>query len=249
MGKKKQIVDVYHRIRVKLYPNNLPYKDGAYVARTANESVLSVKQVCSEMVRRGGFTGNYSDLVNHIDQFFREVAYQLCDGFAVNAGYFSIHPNIQGTFNSVNEKHNREKNPIDFRFRALAPLKDLVESIHVEIEGLADPNARIDAFIDMDGDSKNTFTPGNLFSITGSKIKIAGDSPDCGVFFVSENDALKAVKVTRIAENSATKITGIIPDDVDSVNRIEVRTQFTGSTKTFLREPRVIRSDFALTVA
>jgi hypothetical protein len=32
----------FHRIRVKLYPHYLPRIEGAYIARTANESSLSM---------------------------------------------------------------------------------------------------------------------------------------------------------------------------------------------------------------
>ncbi|MDR2393467.1 MAG: hypothetical protein LBD93_04845 [Treponema sp.] len=43
---------------------------------------------------RGGFTCSYDDLVERVRQFLDEAAYQLYDGFAVKAGYFSLHPNV-----------------------------------------------------------------------------------------------------------------------------------------------------------
>jgi hypothetical protein len=88
--------EVLHRIRVKLYPNYLPGIQGAYIARTSNEASLTVEQVCAALKNRGGFTGSYDDLVDHVRQYFDEAAYQLCDGFAVNTGYYSIHPNVGG---------------------------------------------------------------------------------------------------------------------------------------------------------
>jgi hypothetical protein len=86
--------EVLHRIREKLYPNYLPTLEGAYIARTDNEAFLSIEEVCAALKNRGGFTGSYDDLVEHVRQFFDEAAYQLCDGFTVNAGYFSVHPNV-----------------------------------------------------------------------------------------------------------------------------------------------------------
>ena len=77
------INEVMHKIRVKLYPNYLPQVEGKYIARTANEAVLSVEQVCAALKNRGGFTGNYEELVECVRKFFNEAAYQLCDGFAV----------------------------------------------------------------------------------------------------------------------------------------------------------------------
>ncbi|MDR1218258.1 MAG: hypothetical protein LBK73_01460 [Treponema sp.] len=88
--------EVLRRIRVKLYPNYLSTVEGAYIARTSNEASLSVEEVCAAIKNRGGFTGSYGDLVECVRQFFDEAAYQLCDGFAVNAGYFSITPTWAG---------------------------------------------------------------------------------------------------------------------------------------------------------
>ena len=93
--------EVLHRVRVKLYPNYLQGVEGAYIARTDDEASLSIEDVCAAMKNRGGFTGNYDDLVDHVKQFFDETAYQLCDGFAVNTGYYSLHPKIGGTFDAV----------------------------------------------------------------------------------------------------------------------------------------------------
>jgi hypothetical protein len=88
------IQGVMHRIRIKLYPNYLPSVEGTYIARTDSEASLSVEQVCAALKNRGGFTGNYDDLVVYVKAFFDEAAYQLCDGYAVNTGYYSVHPNM-----------------------------------------------------------------------------------------------------------------------------------------------------------
>ena len=86
------VTEVLHRIRVKLYHNYLPNIEGAYIARTDSEASLTVEQVCAALKNRGGFSGDYEDLVENVKQFFDEAAYQLCDGFSVNTGYYSVHP-------------------------------------------------------------------------------------------------------------------------------------------------------------
>jgi len=199
------------------------------------------------MKNRGGFLGSYENLIENIKQFFDECAYQLCDGFALNLGYYSVHPCIGGTFNSEKDAYDPKQNPISFRFRTRLPLRNLVKYIAVDITGVADGNAFIDEFIDRDEDSVNgIFAPGNMFCINGNKIKLAGNDPGCGVFFVPADDPSKAVKVTRIGENSASTVTGIAPDTHCRYNRIEIRTQYTGSAVTFLKAPRSIVSEFVL---
>ena len=74
----KKVKDVWHHIRVKLYPNYLKNVEGAYIARTNNDASLSIEQVCAALKNRGGFTGNYEDLVDYVRKYYDEAAYQLC---------------------------------------------------------------------------------------------------------------------------------------------------------------------------
>jgi hypothetical protein len=240
--------EVLHRIRVKLYPNYLPGVEGQYIARTINEASLSIEQVCAALKNRGGFTGNYEDLIEYIRQFFDEAAYQLCDGFAVNMKYFSVHPNVGGIFNSDREAHDHKKHPISFRFRSGSALRRLVHNIQVEIEGLADSTGWIDEFLDVEaGEVNSIFIPGDQFVIQGHKIKVAGDDPGVGVFFVPVEAPSKAVKVAHLSENTSSKIIGVAPPSTGfNLNRIEIRTQFAGSGNTILKAPRIITGDFVL---
>jgi hypothetical protein len=245
---KNEIDEVLHRIRAKLYPNHFPNAEGAYIARTDSEATLDVRQVCTTAISRGGEEYDLDDFIEYVNRFNEEAMYQLCDGYAVNNGYYSIHPNIGGTFNSERDLHDHQKHPITFRFRVLAKMRRLVQFIKVEIEGIADVNGYIDEFHDFEADSSNAaFVPGNQFAIHGHKIKVAGDDPDLGVYLVPVEDPSKKVKITRIAENSPSKITGVLPDSTGySHNRIEIRTQFSGATNAPLKTPRVITSAFTL---
>jgi hypothetical protein len=96
------------------------------------------------------------------------------------------------------------------------------------------------------------FEPGNQFVITGDKIKIAGDDPSCGLYFVPVGGAPiigghpAPIKLTRIVENTSNKIIGVIPETDWAFIKVEIRTQYTGSTSVFLKEPRVLTSDFTI---
>ena len=238
---------ILHKIRVRLYPNFLQNVQGAYIARTFNEKSLSIEDVCTALKTRGGFTGNYDELVEHVRQYYEEVAYQLCDGYAVNNGYYAIHPNIGGTFDSVNEGHDHGRHPISFRFGIRSRLKSLLRNIEVTMEGLADTSGYIDTFRDFEEDSVNSlFAPGNQLAIHGHKIKILGEDPSNGLYFVPEGDPSKAVKAARIAENSGSNITGIIPELGPGAYRLEIRTQYSGSSTILAKTPRAVRSVFTL---
>ncbi|MDR0644992.1 MAG: DUF4469 domain-containing protein [Treponema sp.] len=250
MAAINSVSEKLHRIRVKLYPNYLPHVESAYIARTDNEASLSVEEVCAALKNRGGFTGNYNDLVDYVRQFFDESVYQLCDGFAVDTGYYSIHPNVGGTFDKVTEGHDTHKHPITFRFRTRAALRALVEHIEVEVEGLADVNGYIDEFVDVSTGAVNeALTPGGQFSITGHKLKVLGEDPEVGIYFVSESEQDVRVKVGgHLAENLTSKLIGVLPALGAGTWKVEIKTQYSGSSNTTLKKPRVIESPFVLTV-
>ncbi|MDR3333768.1 MAG: DUF4469 domain-containing protein [Treponema sp.] len=242
--------EVLHRIRVHLYPNYLPGVQGAYIARTDNEASLGIEEVCAALKNRGGFTGNYDDLVEHVRQFFDETAYQLCDGFAVNTGYYSVHPNIGGTFDKVHEGHDEAKHPVTFRFRTRSPLRALAEHIVIDVEGLADVTGYVDEFVDVSTEAVNeSATPGGQFSLSGHKIKVAGTDSKVGVYFVPESDPAAKVKVTEhLAENTAARVIGIIPGLPAGKYKAAIVTQWTTGAA-LLKEPRTIESPWTLTVA
>ena len=241
---------ILHRIRIKLYPNYLPKVEGSYIARTNNEKTLTIEDVCTAMKTRGGFTGSYETLLENVRQYYDEVAYQLCDGYAVSNGYYNVYPNIGGTFNSVNEVHDHKKHPISFRFGTRRKLRKLIENIAVEVDGIADNAGYIDSFTDFEEESVNSlFLPGNQFAIHGHKIKLDGNDPEVGLYFVPVDDPSKAVKVTRLAENSPSRITGIAPNTEPAYNRIEIRTQYSGSADKTLKKPRIIKSAFIIEAA
>jgi len=246
----KNSKEAMHHIRVKLYPSYLSHKKGTYIAKTNNEEVLDIEKICSAIISRGEFTGKSETLADYVKLFLNETVNQLCGGFAVSTGFYTIYPSIGGTFDSVNDSRNKKKNPVGFKFRVLAPLRKLTESIEIDVTEVAEVNAYIDEYLDCDENQVNSvLIPGNLFTILGNKIKITGDNPECGVYFVPVDDPGGAIKATRIAENNNIRITGIVPAGVNANCRVEIRTQFNGSAITLQRAPYIIKSDFILEAA
>jgi hypothetical protein len=248
--KQREENEVLHHIRVRLYPNNLPQVEGEYVAKTDSEATLNISQICTALKNRAGYNCDHKEMVEHVTKFLDEAVYQLCDGFRINLGYFSAYPNIGGTFATEHDSCDSEKNPLSFRFRTGKHLENLIKHIAVDVDGAGKNPAFIKQFIDRDADSVNAlYTPGHLFTIVGKKIKIAGDSKECGVYFVPVDDPSKAVKVERLAENRSSVIVGVIPETDNQRARIEVRTQYYGSGAVLLKTPRIITSNFIVGTA
>ncbi|MDR0472768.1 MAG: DUF4469 domain-containing protein [Treponema sp.] len=238
--------DVLHRIRIKLHKSNLPQAEGACYPRTDSEAELSIEDVSASAVNRGGVTCSSSDFSRHAHEFFDELAYLLCDGFAVNTGYFSIYPVVKKLFKNEHEAYDSKNHLVSFRFRIRPPLRRLAKHIGIEVEGPLYASGRIERFTDESGAAGKTLTPGSFFSLAGFKIKVTGDTPDCGVWFVSKADPSLRYKAGRkLFVNTSRKVAGIAPALPAGEYGVEVVTKYTvGGID--LKEPKTIKSGFTL---
>jgi len=215
--------------------------------RGTNLPTISLDQTCASIIDRRAFEGTYDTLLTAAKAVIEEIIRQLMDGFTVNLGLFSLYFNVGGTFKTEHETPDHKNHPLTLRIRVHSSFAKLLGGVHVEVEGFADNTGCIDLYIDEEvGDEHHIYVPGNMFILYGQKIKIFGDDPSVGVYFVPVDPTGTAVKVTRIIENTPTKIVGIAPQTNFLHNRIEVRTQFVGSGNTSLKSPRTITSPFTL---
>ncbi|MDR1094924.1 MAG: DUF4469 domain-containing protein [Spirochaetaceae bacterium] len=263
-----KVTKVLHKVRIKLYPCQLPGKKELYIARIDNEAVLSIEEVCAALIERGVFTGDYATLVRDVKLFLDEVARQLCDGFGVSTRYFSLHPVVAGYFRGITEALDRKAHPVSFRFHVLPLLRALADLITIEAS-YAKTDGYIDTFTDFESQpanqdndknnnndnnndnktpARNTLTPGGLFMASGHKVKISGNNPKNGVWFIPVTDPGRRVKAEGgFAENQINKIIGKIPDLAPGAYTLEIVTQFSGGGK-LLQEPRTIIFPEELTV-
>ena len=242
-------MEVLHRIKAYLYENLLT-KDNPndFIARTASERSLNVQQICDAAVSRGGADVSAAAMEHAVALFLKEMAYQLCDGFSVNTGYFTASTQIRGVFDSPVETFNPDKHNILFQFNQGERLRAEIQNIEVEILGLADSASAILQVTDIkSGSIDDLLTPGRNLRIIGNRIRLAGDNPANGIFFVdADTGARKAVEPVDIVMNNPSMLMVVIPDLVPGKYKLELVTQFTAGTP--LKEPRTIVFEKGLTV-
>jgi hypothetical protein len=179
------------------------------------------------------------------------MAYRLCDGFAINAGWFTAQPVIRGTFYSPSERFDAERHSIAFDFHQGALLRKELGAVEVQILGVADAGAFIAQAVDIKTGSVNDhLTPNRNLRILGNKLKIAGENEDVGVYFVPQ-DGGERVKVdpSDVVKNDPSEVMVHTPALPAGTYTVEVVTQFTGSGGKALKEPRKAVFDRVLTVA
>ena len=244
----KDTKPVMHKIRAYLHDNPLTDDPNDFSARVNSERSLSVREICESATARGGADVPAASMAHATELFFKEMAYQLCDGYSVNTGYFTATPLIKGVFNDPKEQFNSEKHSILFQFNQGETLRKELPTIEVEIMGVADSGASIMQVTDMKTGSVNELlTPNRNLKINGNKLKIAGDNPNVGVYFVNQSTQVRMrVIPTDIVINNPSEVMIVIPTLPKAAYRVEIVTQY--AVGSILKEPRTALFDKVLTV-
>jgi hypothetical protein len=238
-----------HSIKALLYDNQLTEDPNDFIARVNSEKSLSIDDICESAVSRGGADISAPAMEHAVNLFLKEMGYRLCDGFSINTGWFTASVHIRGTFESPTERFNPEKHHILFEFHQGTQLRRELELVSVEILGVADVGAVIAEVVDVKSGSVNdVITPGRNLKISGHKIKVVGDKPDIGVYFVSANSGTRIkVDSTDIAVNNPSEVMIITPALGADRYYLEITTQYVRG-KTLLNLPRTARFDKILEV-
>ncbi|MDR2205126.1 MAG: DUF4469 domain-containing protein [Flavobacteriaceae bacterium] len=240
-----------HTIKCYLYDNVLTEDPNDFIARVASERSLSVKDVCTSAATRGGADVSAAAMEHAVNLWLKEMAYNLCDGFSVNTGYFVANAHIRGVFGSPEETFDKTKHTLSFDFVQGSQLRRELGSVMVEILGIADASLSIAQVIDVKTGSVNDLlTPNRNLRIAGSKLKIAGENTDCGIYFINQTTGERTkVDATEIVTNNPSELIIIIPELAAGTYKVEVTTQFGGNSKQLLKDPRTATFDKILTVA
>ncbi|MHB9295603.1 hypothetical protein PilKf_01350 [Pillotina sp. SPG140] len=96
------------------------------------------------------------------------------------------------------------------------------------------------------GSVNGTLTPGRDLKITGVKIKIAGDDPDVGLYFVPASGTPVKADPSDFVINNPSEVIALIPALTPGVWQVRIVTQYSGSKD--LKTPRTVTFDKELTV-
>ena len=239
---------ILHRVKAYLYDNPLTEKADDYTARVSAERSLDISQICESAVARGGADISSSAMQHGVSTFLKEMAYQLCDGYSVNTGYFTATPLIKGVFSSPQETFDPEKHTLLFQFNQGDTLRSDLSSVEIEIMGVADTMLSVLQVTDVKTGSVNDLlTPNRNLKINGYKVRVTGEHADNGVYFVNQTSG-ESTKMdpTDIVTNNPSELIIVIPALVAGTYNLQITTQFSASTP--LKEPRTVIFDKVLTV-
>ncbi|HLP05932.1 MAG TPA: DNA-binding domain-containing protein [Paludibacter sp.] len=243
------MANILHHIKAILFPNWLTEDPNDFAARVVTERSLNVSEICSSAVNRGGAATTPEAMEHNVNLFLKEMAYQLCDGYSVNTGYFTAGTLIKGVFHSPDETFDPARHSVIFQFNQGETLRKELANVTVDITGVGDSSIAVAQVTDVKTGSVNDLlTPNRNLKIKGYKLKLAGDNPAVGVHFVNQATS-ERIKVAEdeIVTNNPSELVIITPMLVAGTYALEVTSQFSGNV-TPLKEPRTSTLDKVLTV-
>jgi len=238
-----------HRIKAYLYENVFT-KDNLsdFMAKPVSERTVSVSQICQSAVSRGRADISASVMEHASELFLEEMAYLLCEGYSVNTEYFTASAGIHGVFGSASETFSKDRHNVIFIFHQGEKLRVAIQDIEVDILGLATPASAILQVTDVKSGSVNDLlTPGRNLSIVGTQIKIMGNDPERGIYFIDTVAQTKTmVPAFDIVSNNPYELIVVIPSLPAGKYHLEVITR--DGEDTLLKKSRTVTFDHILTV-
>ncbi|MDR1225598.1 MAG: DUF4469 domain-containing protein, partial [Prevotellaceae bacterium] len=171
----------------------------------------------------------------------KEIAIEeIANGASVQfgLGFFSL--DVRGIFIGDHAHWNPDVNSLHVKTASGVELRTAIENVHVNVRGMASSGTVINTLIDvMSGGEDARLTPGGGVNLTGSKIKIAGESTENGIRLIDQNSGAETpIPMEMVLVNDPKKVTFIVPHDLPAGDyKLSLTTQFS-NTSTMLKEPR-----------
>ena len=233
-------------IKALLHNNNYAKLNGNFIARVKTERSLNMKDICRAAIKREDVDIPAADYEYLVNLWLEEMAIQLCNGNSVNAGWFVAFPKIKGVFSSIEEEFDPEKHSVMFDILQGIELRRHADNVEVEILGMGDVSAKITTVTDIEtGNIDSTITPEKNMYIKGTKLKIVGDNPDTGVYFINQEN-MERTKAQEIIHNKPSELIVTIPRLSAGNYKMQFSSQYTGSV--VLKYPRTVEFEKMLTV-
>ncbi len=241
-------------IPIALYPNSMRLKaDGtiSYYAKTVNRTKLSMRDIANDMVTTGVNNGYSTEQILTIWNIINNaILDRISNSCLVDCGIGTYGIKVKGAFKTETDTFNTDEHSLEISFHSSKTAKALISELKPVIRQGNSCIPQITNIKDLESNSDKTLTPGGFLKITGSNIHIVGDNKDVGLYFISEEDDSKNIKLAqnKMYINTTNSLGCVIPNELSAGNyKIKIVTQFS-KNKTFRKETQTAEVSKTLTV-
>lgn len=218
------------KLKIWLFDHPFTKDRNEYSARISSAGNVNTDDLVQGIIKKGSELKE-TTIRSVAQMFLEEMAEAIKGGHTVHTSLFRISLGVSGLFRGKTAQFDPQKNSIKANFVANAAFVSELQQLEVEVLGLGKGGAVIGKVIDTFTQIENhSITPNEVIHIEGSKIKIDGESADNGVYLQRLNDNSR-IKLERIIFNRPTELVIKLPDLEPGEYKLEIITQFSGSSK------------------
>lgn len=175
---------------------------------------------------------------------------RLLNGDHVKFGLGFFYLDVKGLFLGDNASWDSTKHRLVVKVLPTGEVKVSVKEANVKVRGMATVGTVINTVTDVTTQEVNTvLTRGGGVNLTGSKMRIAGDKDEIGIYLVNnETQDEVLIQMTSVLTNDPSKISFILPHNIEEGEfKIKITTQYS-SGNTLLKEPRSYTFEYPMTL-
>ncbi|MCL2132010.1 MAG: DUF4469 domain-containing protein [Lentimicrobiaceae bacterium] len=206
-----------------------------YSAITHSTGSLDKEEIITRMLHKGTLTTR-TDIVAVMNNFEEAIEEAMLEGYSITYPLFNTSFSISGVFESPTDSFDGNRHKLNINLTKGVRLRETERKVKFEKTTAATPLPTIQEVKDcMSGKVNELLTKGGVVELTGYSLKIEGDSPSCGLWFI--NAEKEEQKSSLVLENKPSRIMAMIPVLAKGAYQIKIVTQFTGGGK-LLKTPK-----------
>ena len=238
--------------KVWLTPNLLTKDiDNDYIAEVStSKQTLRNEDIAQRIVDEGSEI-KYDTLLSIINQHDRIVREAVCDGYSVLTGVGQYSPRVTGSWIGKSANFDPSVNKLTLDMVLSKEMRDALSTVGVEVLGVKEGGGASIGLVTntFDGNTDGYISAGEDILIEGTKIKVAGDDPSCGVYFINRDDDTSYKVERRLTQNDPSRIIARVPAELaPGAYTLRIITQYSNSA-VLLKEPRTLEYDQPLGVS
>jgi len=223
-------------LKYSLVENLLTERPDDYSAQTHSIASLDKEAIISRMLQRGTSLTR-TDILAVLNSFEETVVDLHLQGYTITHPLLNTSFSISGVFESPMDSFDGNRHKLNINLTKGVLLREAEKNVKFEKTNSPAPQPQIQEVKDsVSGKVNEKLTAGGVVELRGYNLKIEGNDPSCGLWFVAENG--QETKSGVLIDNRPSKIIAIIPELTDGNYQVKVATQFSGGGK-FLLVPKV----------
>jgi hypothetical protein len=244
--------DVIHKINARFVPAFLPEAKKKYNLKAVSQPVLDIHGIASK-AEVYNVTTPPKVIEEGLKGGMKLIHYLVADGYKIKTPVFNLRIRLPGEYDGSETRLAEDACP-EVSMRASSGFRRYIrDKVQVEFAGTVTAEGCIAEVIDeATGKANQTITAGNIIAVRGRGLKVDGDEAhkdQVGVFFEAPTGKRYKAKALPVNEPKTLKI--LVPQDIlkGKEYRLVVVTQtYPRGSGHILKEPREVRSDFALAI-